>query len=237
MPLLCHYSSRKGRQASNDSQKDKHTGYREDTKNHSFSIFSKSKIARANASCGMCLKLGTLPSVAELQLWGVARSCYAWRIEVRIPVRKGDMLWHAVTCCDFLSFSESMDHGENKTDAWVKKQWKVVDSGTWWTCVFHNGRMCSAVCTLLASAIAGTAWREAPRSTSQHIKSWNEIATKYIKINPPAPKVKGRDHPDGISQLRFRFTWGGGWHFWKKSPVFDRSWRSPSKNTVKNSTE
>ena len=52
----------------------------------------------------------------------------------------------------------------------------------------------------------------------------------------PHRRCKGRDHPDGISQLRFRFTWRGG-IFWKKPPVFDRSWRSPSQNTVKNSTE
>ena len=35
----------------------------------------------------------------------------------------------------------------------------------------------------------------------------------------------------------YRFTWGGGAIFRPKPPVFDRSWRSPSKNTVKNSTE
>ena len=38
----------------------------------------------------------------------------------------------------------------------------------------------------------------------------------------------------------YRFTWGGGGGggiFRPKPPVFDRSWRSPSKNTVKNSTE
>ena len=33
----------------------------------------------------------------------------------------------------------------------------------------------------------------------------------------------------------YRFTWGGGPIFRPKPPVFDRSWRSPSKNTVKNS--
>ena len=35
----------------------------------------------------------------------------------------------------------------------------------------------------------------------------------------------------------YRFTWGGGPIIRPKPPVFDRSWRSPSKNTVKNSTE
>ena len=36
----------------------------------------------------------------------------------------------------------------------------------------------------------------------------------------------------------YRFTWGGGGPIFRpKPPVFDRSWRSPSKNTVKNSTE
>ena len=39
----------------------------------------------------------------------------------------------------------------------------------------------------------------------------------------PHRRCKGRDHPDGISQLRFRFTWGGGPFIWKKPPVFDRS--------------
>ena len=34
----------------------------------------------------------------------------------------------------------------------------------------------------------------------------------------------------------YRFTWGGGISR-PKPPVFDRSWRSPSKNTVNNSTE
>ena len=38
----------------------------------------------------------------------------------------------------------------------------------------------------------------------------------------PHKRCKGRDHPDGISQLRFRFTWGGAF-IWKKPPVFDRS--------------
>ena len=55
------------------------------------------------------------------------------------------------------------------------------------------------------------------------------------KINPPAPKVLGRDRPDG-TRKRLQVYLGGG-IFWPKPPVFDRSWRSPSKNTVKNSTE
>ena len=49
--------------------------------------------------------------------------------------------------------------------------------------------------------------------------------------NPPAPKVLGRDLPDG-TRKSYRFTWGGG-IFRPKPPVFDRSWRSPSKNTIK----
>ena len=35
----------------------------------------------------------------------------------------------------------------------------------------------------------------------------------------------------------YRFTWGGEGIFRPKPPVFDRSWCSPLKNTVKNSTE
>ena len=53
--------------------------------------------------------------------------------------------------------------------------------------------------------------------------------------NPPAPKVLGRDLPDG-TRKRLQVYLGGG-IFRPKPPVFDRSWRSPSKNTVKNSTK
>ena len=56
-----------------------------------------------------------------------------------------------------------------------------------------------------------------------------------IKKNPPAPKVLGRDRPDG-TRKRLQVYLGGD-IFRPKPPVFDRSWRSPSKNTVKNSTE
>ena len=45
----------------------------------------------------------------------------------------------------------------------------------------------------------------------------------------------GRDLPDG-TRKRLQVYLGGG-IFRPKPPVFDRSWRSPSKNTVKNSTE
>ena len=54
-------------------------------------------------------------------------------------------------------------------------------------------------------------------------------------INPPAPKVLGRDLPDG-TRKRLQVYLGGG-IFRSKPPVFDRSSRAPSKNTVKNSTE
>ena len=54
--------------------------------------------------------------------------------------------------------------------------------------------------------------------------------------NPPAPKVLGRDLPDG-TRKRLQVYLEGGAIFRPKPPVFDRSWRSPSKNTVKNSTE
>ena len=33
----------------------------------------------------------------------------------------------------------------------------------------------------------------------------------------PHRRCKGRDHPDGISQLRFRFTWGGALYLEKTS--------------------
>ena len=64
----------------------------------------------------------------------------------------------------------------------------------------------------------------------------NEWRWMNMNENPPAPKVLGRDRPDG-TRKRLQVYLGGGPIFRPKPPVFDRSWRSPSKNTVKNSTE
>ena len=54
-------------------------------------------------------------------------------------------------------------------------------------------------------------------------------------------KINKSARTEGSSEMAlvkgYRFTWGGGPIFRPKPPVFDRSWRSPSKNTVKNSTE
>ena len=49
----------------------------------------------------------------------------------------------------------------------------------------------------------------------------------------------GRNRPDGTRKRLqvYRGGGGGGGIFRPKPPVFDRSWRSPSKNTIKNSTE
>ena len=55
-------------------------------------------------------------------------------------------------------------------------------------------------------------------------------------VNPPAPKVLGRDLPDG-TRKRLQVYRGGVSHFSTKTPFFHTSWRSPSKNTVKNSTK
>ena len=65
---------------------------------------------------------------------------------------------------------------------------------------------------------------------------WFEIPYLQVISSPPAPKVLGRDLPDG-TRKRLQVYLGGGPIFRPKPPVFDRSWRSPSKNTVKNSTE
>ena len=74
-----------------------------------------------------------------------------------------------------------------------------------------------------------------PKSASSFLpilsSTWQEIK------NPPAPKVLGRDLPDGTRKKVTGLPGGGGGIFRPKPPVFDRSWRSPSKNTVKNSTE
>ena len=74
-----------------------------------------------------------------------------------------------------------------------------------------------------------------PKNWWQHIEyGWYMLVHLMIEIRPHRrcwgvifrmALVKG-----------YRFTWGGG-IFRPKPPVFDRSWRSPSKNTVKNSTE
>ena len=68
-----------------------------------------------------------------------------------------------------------------------------------------------------------------PKSASSFLpilsSTWQEIK------NPPAPKVLGRDLPDGTRKKVTGLPGGG--IFRPKPPVFDRSWRSPSKNTVK----
>ena len=52
----------------------------------------------------------------------------------------------------------------------------------------------------------------------------DEIHGKKLKLDEekrkeirPHRRCKGRDHPDGISQLRFRFTWG---HFLEETSCF-----------------
>ena len=55
--------------------------------------------------------------------------------------------------------------------------------------------------------------------------------------NPPAPEVQGAWSSGWHKSTKVQVYLGGGAFIWKKPPVFDRSWRSPSQNTVKNSTE
>ena len=50
-----------------------------------------------------------------------------------------------------------------------------------------------------------------------HWDIWARAAKDMVKKIRPHRRCKGRDHPDGISQLRFRFTWGGGYFFEKTS--------------------
>ena len=72
---------------------------------------------------------------------------------------------------------------------------------------------------------------QSKKDLSSHMQS------HLMTLNPPAPKVLGRDLPDGTRKRLQVYLGGGGPIFRPKPPVFDRSWRSPSKNTVKNSTE
>ena len=86
---------------------------------------------------------------------------------------------------------------------------------------------------------------ETLRSSAHHLQRHQQLmVSRAIKLwviarlNPPAPKVLGRDRPDGTRKRLQVYPGGeGGPIFRPKPPVFDRSWRSPSKNTVKNSTE
>ena len=59
----------------------------------------------------------------------------------------------------------------------------------------------------------------------------------YIHLNPPAPEVQGAWSSGWHKSTKVQVYLGGGPFIWKKPPVFDRSWRSPSQNTVKNRTE
>ena len=56
---------------------------------------------------------------------------------------------------------------------------------------------------------------------AQHIDVENPAFVDDLstKIRPHR-RCKGRDHPDGISQLRFRFTWGGGGPLFGKNLLF-----------------
>ena len=60
-----------------------------------------------------------------------------------------------------------------------------------------------------------------PTQSAQH-ENWSDWRKHHShseeKIRAHR-RCKGRDHPDGISQLRFRFTWGGG-HFLEKTSCF-----------------
>ena len=55
--------------------------------------------------------------------------------------------------------------------------------------------------------------------------------------NPPAPEVQGAWSSGWHKSTKVQVYLGGGPFIWKKPPVFDRSWCSPSQNAVKNSTE
>ena len=63
---------------------------------------------------------------------------------------------------------------------------------------------------------------------------WN---TQLFTGNPPAPEVQGAWSSGWHKSTKVQVYLGGRPLFGKKTPVFDRSWRSPSQNNVKNSTE
>ena len=54
-----------------------------------------------------------------------------------------------------------------------------------------------------------------------------------VPLNPPAPEVQGAWSSGWHKSTKVQVYLGGGPFIWKKPPVFDRSWRSPSQNTVK----
>ena len=129
-----------------------------------------------------------------------------------------------------------------------------------WPKAFH-GISCGTVCVLKTRS---RQWkrlrlsrqvqlRSAPRKrTSPSCQPGISHASKDFRRLHPGSSVKSDEAWNGL-KIRphrrcwgvifrmalvkgYRFTWGGC-IFRPKPPVFDRSWRSPSKNTVKNSTE
>ena len=60
-----------------------------------------------------------------------------------------------------------------------------------------------------------------PLMSTQHVTLAKQ-RPQTVHRNPPAPKVLGRDRPDG-TRKRLQVYLGGGGIFRPKPPVFDRS--------------
>ena len=61
-------------------------------------------------------------------------------------------------------------------------------------------------------------WEMTWRPKQMHL--WLIMSICQCQQIRPHRRCKGRDHPDGISQLRFRFTWGGGALYLEKTSCF-----------------
>ena len=72
---------------------------------------------------------------------------------------------------------------------------------------------------IYASAARTTATTTTTTATTTTTTTISSEQTHHIKQIRPHRRCKGRDHPDGISQLRFRFIRGGG-HFLEKTSCF-----------------
>ena len=75
--------------------------------------------------------------------------------------------------------------------------------------------------------LAATKYTNAYKCNNQNRSKWSKWEPyKCNNQNPPAPKVLGRDLPDG-TRKRLQVYLGGGVIFRPKPPVFDRSSRAP----------
>ena len=169
-------------------------------------------------------------------------------------------LWHPVTnatCGNDASSRKSLPglptwRSNARQTVSSTRKWSKTSSTVWnWLISAHGPNRAamatrggySRLATLLDLCVSSYSLKK--RLTSQRV--WLEPKWQWHSLGVPThPPITYVSHMFVSSLLlkisswllaTFRvLTWGGG-IFRPKPPVFDRSWRSPSKNIVKNSTE